>query len=180
MKNLKNVKFIAKDWSNNEPIIGNLSVRCKKTLKTFDELKVTREDGTSFDTNHHGYIIGIETEGGFVMVNPETIFLPEKVTSATNKVTIGFVNWLMENCELAEDNSLWSYNGEDYTNKKLFKIYKNEIKAEVDNKKEGFELIEILLNEFHNDLAKNIIDMKIYKPLSSDLLIIKEKIHLLK
>jgi len=37
----------------------------------------------------------------------------------------GFVDWLMENCELAEDNSLWSYNGEDYTNEKLYEIYKN-------------------------------------------------------
>lgn len=35
-----------------------------------------------------------------------------------------FVDWLMENCELAEDNSLWSYAGEDYTNEKLFKIFK--------------------------------------------------------
>jgi len=42
--------------------------------------------------------------------------------------TLGFVDWLMENCELADDNSLWSYNSEDYTNEKLLKIYKKEIK----------------------------------------------------
>lgn len=39
--------------------------------------------------------------------------------------TIKFVDWLMINCELAKDNSLWSYDGEDYSNEKLFKIYKN-------------------------------------------------------
>lgn len=42
-----------------------------------------------------------------------------------NKQTLGFVDWLMENCELADDNSLWSYNGEDYTNEKLLLIYCN-------------------------------------------------------
>jgi len=34
-----------------------------------------------------------------------------------------FVNWLMDNCELAEDNSLWTYDGEDYTNEKLYEIF---------------------------------------------------------
>lgn len=78
MRNLKNVKFTAQDWANNETVTGELSVRCRETLKTFNELKVKREDGTSFDTNHHGYILGIETEGGFVMVNPETVALAKK------------------------------------------------------------------------------------------------------
>ena len=78
MKNLKNVKFTAKDWGSNEKVTGELSVRCKKTLKTFDEMKVLRENGTSFDTNHHGYILGVETDRGFVMVNPETVALAEK------------------------------------------------------------------------------------------------------
>ena len=40
--------------------------------------------------------------------------------------------------------------------------------------------IEMLLNELHNDMAKSIIEMKIYKPLSNDLLTIKDKIRLLK
>ena len=34
-----------------------------------------------------------------------------------------FLAWLMENCELAKDNSLWTYNGEDYTNEKLYRIF---------------------------------------------------------
>lgn len=75
MENLKNVKFKAKDWANNEPVEGNLSVRCRETLKTLKEMRVQREDGTSFDTNHHGYILGIETDNGFVMVNPQSIEL---------------------------------------------------------------------------------------------------------
>ena len=54
MKNLKNVKFKAKNWANNETVTGELSIRCAKTLQTFEELKVYREDGSSFDTNHKG------------------------------------------------------------------------------------------------------------------------------
>ena len=39
-----------------------------------------------------------------------------------------FVDWLMDNCELADDNSLWSYESEDYTNERLFEIFlKNEL-----------------------------------------------------
>lgn len=41
-------------------------------------------------------------------------------------IALEFVDWLMENCELADDNSLWSYDGEDYTNEKLFKIFKTK------------------------------------------------------
>lgn len=37
--------------------------------------------------------------------------------------SVRFSYWLMENCELAEDNSLWSYHGEDYTNEKLYEIW---------------------------------------------------------
>jgi hypothetical protein len=65
--------------------------------------------------------------------------IDEAVTAVFNKEISAdslddflFVDWLMENCELAEDNSLWSYNGEDYTNEKLFKIYINEIEAEAE------------------------------------------------
>ena len=38
---------------------------------------------------------------------------------------LDFTNWLMDNCELSEDNSLWSYNGEDYINEKLLEIFNN-------------------------------------------------------
>jgi hypothetical protein len=44
----------------------------------------------------------------------------------------------------------------------------------------SIEEIERLLNELHNDIAKSIIEMNIYKPLNSDLIAIKEKIRLLK
>lgn len=39
------------------------------------------------------------------------------------KNAILFSYWLMENCELAEDNSLWTYHGEDYTTEGLYKIW---------------------------------------------------------
>lgn len=42
--------------------------------------------------------------------------------------SINFIDWLMTNCELAEDNSLWSYDSEDYTNEKLFEIFKQSEK----------------------------------------------------
>ena len=41
----------------------------------------------------------------------------------SSEQTLGFVDWLMENCELSDDKSLWSYNSEDYTNEKLLLIY---------------------------------------------------------
>lgn len=34
-----------------------------------------------------------------------------------------FSYWLMENCTLSEDNSLWSYEAEDYTNERLYEIW---------------------------------------------------------
>lgn len=37
--------------------------------------------------------------------------------------SLDFTDWLMENCELSEDNSLWSYDSEDYTNEKLYEIF---------------------------------------------------------
>lgn len=51
--------------------------------------------------------------------------------------------------------------------------------SEVSFKKQVDE-IEIMLNEFHNDLAKSVVEMDVYNPLSSDLLNIKEKIRILK
>ena len=39
------------------------------------------------------------------------------------KTALNFVAWLMDNCELSEDNTLWSYDGEDYTNGRLYKIF---------------------------------------------------------
>lgn len=37
-----------------------------------------------------------------------------------------FSYWLMEHCELEESNSLWSYDGEDYTNERLYEKYLNQ------------------------------------------------------
>jgi len=41
----------------------------------------------------------------------------------TESDAVLFSYWLMENCELEEDNALWSYDGEDYSNEKLYTIW---------------------------------------------------------
>ena len=44
-----------------------------------------------------------------------------------NKVdSINFTDWLMTNCELSEDQTIWSYDSEDYTLEELHKIYLNK------------------------------------------------------
>lgn len=63
----------------------------------------------------------------------------------------------------------------DFIDESNITVFKNEISS----KKKKIEEIETLLNELHNDMAKSIIDMKTYKPLSADLLAIKDKIRLL-
>jgi len=63
----------------------------------------------------------------------------------------------------------------DFIDEGIMAVFNNEISS----KKKKIEEIEMLLNELHNDMAKSIIDMKTYKPLSSDLLEIKDKIRLL-
>lgn len=52
---------------------------------------------------------------------------PEKYKIESNKFTIDFVDWLMNNCELAEDKSLWMYQSEDYSNEGLLLIYMKQI-----------------------------------------------------
>ena len=49
-----------------------------------------------------------------------------KCEKIADEHSLSFVNWLMDNCELSEDNSLWSYESEDYTNEKLLEIFKNK------------------------------------------------------
>lgn len=63
----------------------------------------------------------------------------------------------------------------DFIDESIITVFNNEISS----KKKKIEEIETLLNELHNDMAKSIIDMKTYKPLSTDLLAIKDKIRLL-
>jgi len=43
-----------------------------------------------------------------------------------DEFAIGFAEWLMDNCEISEDCSLWYYESEDYTTGKLLEIYKKE------------------------------------------------------
>jgi hypothetical protein len=46
---------------------------------------------------------------------------------------IEFSYWLMTECELEEDNSLWSYESEDYSNERLYEIW-YELKYGTDGK----------------------------------------------
>lgn len=45
-----------------------------------------------------------------------------------NKETREFVYWLMDNCELAEDSSLWRYESEEYSVDGIFEVYKATVK----------------------------------------------------
>lgn len=66
---------------------------------------------------------------------------------------------------------------------KLFSNYKGithwfeEIPDKEVEINEKLKHVELYLNEFHNDLAKSIIDMHIYSPLSSQILEIKKLIQ---
>lgn len=49
------------------------------------------------------------------------------------KHAINFVSWLMENCQLSDDNSLWSYMGEDYSLEGIYKVFE-----EIEKNKSSF------------------------------------------
>ncbi len=55
----------------------------------------------------------------------------------------------------------------------LYKYYLIESPDREDEMIEMLRKIEDKLNDFHNDLAKSVIDMEVYNQLSSDLLKIK-------
>ena len=42
------------------------------------------------------------------------------------EASLNFTDWLMENCELSEDGTIWSYDSEDYTNERLYEIFESE------------------------------------------------------
>ena len=56
----------------------------------------------------------------------------QKVTNSFNELvkseSIDFLDWLMTNCELSEDQTIWSYNSEDYSLEGIYEVYKNHIK----------------------------------------------------
>lgn len=49
----------------------------------------------------------------------------KQIETIADNHALGFSTWLMENCELADDNSLWSYESEDYSMEGLLTIYKS-------------------------------------------------------
>ena len=57
----------------------------------------------------------------------EKKYRDKKGNLKTKSVQGKFVDWLMENCQLSEDGTVWSYNGEDYTNEKLFQIFREQV-----------------------------------------------------
>lgn len=48
-------------------------------------------------------------------------------------LSIQFNDWLIDNCELSEDKTIWSYNSEDYSTEKLFDFFANGV-ASVEEK----------------------------------------------
>ena len=91
-------------------------------------------------------------------------------------------------------NARGQENAEQYNmDKKVFDAFNREFKSFYDvthwieeSPDREDEMIEMLrkiedkLNDFHNDLAKSVIDMEVYNPLSSDLLKIKSLLQSLK
>lgn len=64
MKNLQNIKFKGKDWTDlNKEVEGKLHLRDYKTIEPANP-----------DSNPNGYIMCIETEDGFhTIVHPDTV-----------------------------------------------------------------------------------------------------------
>lgn len=60
-----------------------------------------------------------------------------------------FASWLMENCTLAKDQSLWSYNGDDYTLLKLFHVWQEENPKSIESE------LKIICNDLQDHLLKN-------------------------
>ena len=50
-------------------------------------------------------------------------FIYKIMSLFAKKTALDFNDWLMTNCEMSEDGTIWSYEGEDYTNEKLYKIF---------------------------------------------------------
>lgn len=48
-----------------------------------------------------------------------------EVISVIEREQLEFLHWVMDNCELADDNSLWTYLGQDYTNEGLLRVFNN-------------------------------------------------------
>lgn len=47
---------------------------------------------------------------------------------AAQSFCLDFIDWLMTNCELSEDQTIWSYNSEDYSLEGIYEVYKNHTK----------------------------------------------------
>ena len=63
--------------------------------------------------------------GHFAIIPLDEFNKGTPVAKLQSQASLNFIDWLMENCELANDNSLWSYEGEDYTNERLYEIFES-------------------------------------------------------
>tara|TARA_R110000744_G_scaffold5533_1_gene19684 strand:- start:55 stop:429 length:375 start_codon:yes stop_codon:yes gene_type:complete len=68
-----------------------------------------------------------ETEGEMILKAGKYKILTDE---QLKKHSLNFGDWLMNNCDLSEDSSLWSYEGEDYTNEKLYDFFIEEYTGE--------------------------------------------------
>ena len=50
----------------------------------------------------------------------------ENCVDVADEFALLFLEWIMDNCELSEDKSLYSHDSEDYSNENLLEIFKKE------------------------------------------------------
>ena len=58
-----------------------------------------------------------------------------KVSELEKKEALDFADWLMTNCDLSEDQTIWSYQGEDYSLEGIYELF--TINRAVDKHYEG-------------------------------------------
>lgn len=106
------------------------------------------------------------------LFSDEEVLGTQSVHIDLNDVTEPWVSIIHDGSEISLSLENW--------NKLTQLVDKAKKEIETYTQKTKIEEIENLLNELHNDIAKSIMDMKIYNPLSSSLLTIKDKVKNLK
>ena len=48
----------------------------------------------------------------------------ERDSLKNGKIPIDFIDWLMTNCELSKDQTIWSYDSEDYCIEGIYELFK--------------------------------------------------------
>lgn len=68
-------------------------------------------------------LFSIEIEGDEFNIPFPVHELIINISKERDVVALDFADWLMDNCELSEDNTIWSLKSEDYTNEALYEIF---------------------------------------------------------